>query len=121
MDRTESEKVESNGILWPLTIISVVFDLVVIGLATLSAAFFIPYGYVAENVGCGSGMMRVRSRSVSAVNNTLFNEINALPEGVSNNSTGDINATSGDATPVIEAPPAWFPRHGDLRYRSLRW
>ena len=35
MDRTESEKVESNGILWPLTIISVVFDLVVIGLATI--------------------------------------------------------------------------------------
>ncbi|MHB1470666.1 MAG: hypothetical protein ACYCSA_05975 [Thermoplasmataceae archaeon] len=121
MDRTESEKVESNRILWPLTVISVVFDLVVIGLAALSAAFFTPYGYVAENVVCGSGMMCVRSRSDSAVNNTLFNEMNALPEGVSSNSTGDSNATSGDATPVIEAPPAWFPRHGDLRYRSLRW
>ena len=121
MDRTESEKVESNGILWPLTIISVVFDLVVIGLATLSAAFFTPYGYVSENVGCGSGMMCVRSRSVSAVNNILFNEMNALPESVSNNSTGDINATARNATTVIEALPTWFPRHGDLRYRSLRW
>ena len=113
MERIDTRKTKTDGGLTAVTTIVSVIIIVGIVFTAISAAAFVMYGSGID--GFGSGRHGGGINSAFSINNTSFNRMNSVPEGVVvNNSSNTINVTSKSVTLIVEAAPTWYPKQGDF-------